>query len=625
MAVAGWAVITTPGTGAGRIISIILLVVLGAMLACVLASRAWPRARAACLPLLRVGWVVVMAGALAACLPAALGHVAAVGRAPRLLSVFHPDPLALSSLLLVALVGLCAGQAGALACIAAAAAVAGGPLVSGLAGACVIVALRDDAARRGRGTGGLLGMALLSMLAPAGPDALAGAGGASRALVLPVVVLMATWPLLHLSWRPGGGRRHVPALRMADVAGFVVGGHLWLRLLACYPDSTVLSERWGYALVALSAGLFLAASLRALVARDMRRVLSGLFGGTAALPVMVAGLGLVARANDLPDMLGGVVACLMLLLAAGCIIWIALLGLCDAIEVEAGQLVLMHLGGLATLMPRVSALLSVGLLALGGMPPLIGFSISWMLLRLFGALPHGGSLAQEIPVVCVLAVMGAGWGVRLLALVRLVGVVLCGRPRTPRGAGACDPPWPVLGRCAAGVALACVVSLLPGGWGALARAGMAQVARQVNGGAVGGSLFALPSPDGVSVLVPLHGAVLLLVVGVMVGAVWWMRGVSATRQVATWEQGAPPAPPWMPFGDPLTQVGAGVFVRLLQDMAGWPEGAAAGVRRALRAWRAGGRCLMLPLLRFPDAPERLAPLALPAGIALAIALLCWLS
>ncbi|PYD64732.1 proton-conducting transporter transmembrane domain-containing protein [Gluconacetobacter entanii] len=600
------------------------------MLACALAPRAWPATRATCAPLLRVGWVVVMVAVLAAELPGLPGHVVASGGMRPLLAMFHPDPLALLALLLVALVGLYAGQGGALACIAAAFAVAGGPLVSGLAGACVIVALHDDAAWRGRGTGGLLGMALLSMLDPIGNGpaafALAGAGAASRAFVLPAVVLMATWPLLHLSWRPGGGRRHVPALRMADVAGFVVGCHLWLRLLACYPDIPVLSERWGDALVALSAGLFLVASLRALVARDVRRVLSGLFGGTAALPVMLAGLGLVARANDLPDMLGGVVACLMLLLAAGSIVWVALLALCDAIGAEAGRLVLMHLGGLATLMPRLSALLSVGLLALGGMPPLIGFSISWMLLRLFGAMPHGGSLAQEIPVVCVLIVMGAAWGVRLLALVRLVGVVLCGRPRTPRGAGACDPPWPVLGRCAAGVALACVVSLLPGAWIALARAGMARVVRQANGPAgAGGTLFALPSPDGVSVLVPVHGFVLLLVVGAMVGMVWWMRGVSATRQVATWEQGAPPAPPWMPFGDPLTQVGAGVFVRLLQDMAGWPEGAAAGLRRALRAWRAGGHALLLPLRRFPDAPERLAPLALPVGVAIAMAILCWLA
>ncbi|MBY4640396.1 hypothetical protein K6L44_10460, partial [Gluconacetobacter entanii] len=84
-------------------------------------------------------------------------------------------------------------------------------------------------------------------------------------------------------------------------------------------------------------------------------------------------------------------------------------------------------------------------------------------------------------------------------------------------------------------------------------------------------------------------------------------------------------PLWMPFGDPPTQVGAGVFVRLLQDMAGWPEGAAAGLRRALRAWRAGGHALLLPLRRFPDAPERLAPLALPVGVAIAMAILCWLA
>ncbi len=614
------------------------------MLACGLVSRAWAMTRPACVPVLRAGWGIVMVATLVALLPLLpepLARIAAGGGASRLVMLFHPDPLALSALLLVALVGLYSGLAGALACSAAAFAVAGGPVVSAMAGACVIVALRDGAARRGRGTGGVLGMALLSMLlstgggiAPAIPPvidpvafATAGQAGLSRGLVLPVAVLMATWPLLHLSWRPGGGRRHLSALRMADVAGFVVGCHLWLRLLACYPDIPVLSERWGYALLALAAGLFLAASLRALVARDMRRVLSGLFGGTAALPVMVTGLGLVARANDLPDMLGGVVACLMLLMAAGCIVWVALLRLVDAMEAEAGRLVLMHLGGLATLMPRLSVLLSVGLLAVGGLPPLIGFSIAWMLLRLFGGLPHGGSLAHEIPIACVMIVMGVAWGVRLLALVRLVGVALCGRPRTPRGAGACDPAWPILGRCVVGVVMACVVSVLPGAWLVVAHAGMAQVARQANGlvGMDAAALFAVPSPDGVSVLVPVHGLVLLLVVGGMVGIVWRMRGVSATRQVATWEQGAPPVPPWMPFGDPLTQVGAGVFVRLLQDMAGWPDGAAIWLRRALRAWRACGRYLVLPLRRVPNAPDRLASLALPVGVAIAMILLCWLS
>ncbi|PYD76953.1 proton-conducting transporter transmembrane domain-containing protein [Novacetimonas pomaceti] len=591
------------------------------MLPCVVVPRAWPVLRTPCAHACRLGWVVVMAATLAGLAPSAGAH----GVSPRLASavagIFHPDALALSALLLLGVVGLYARGDGTSACLAAAFAVGGGPLVAPLAGACVIVVLHDRVMRPGHGTGGLLGMAMLAVMDPL------TLGGTQLACVLPVAVLMASWPLLHLSWRPGGGRRHLSALRMADVAGFVVGCHLWLRMLAGYPDIPVLSERWGDGLVAIAAGLFLAAAVRALVARDVRRVLCGLFGGMAALPVLLAGLGLVARGNDLPEMLDGAVACLFLVMAAGTLTWGALLALAEAMEVEAGRLVLMHLGGMAALMPRLSALLSVALLAIGGVPPLIGFSLSWMVLRLFNALPHADSLAREIPVAAVLIVMGTGWGLRLLALGRLVGVVLCGRPRTPRGAGAADPPVGILVRCALAVAAACAISVMPGAWFRLAGVALGHVTRQGQDGAPARmSLFALPSPDGVAVMLPVRSFMLLAGIGVVVWMLWRLRGVAAARQVATWEQGAPSAPPWMPFGDPLAQVGAGVFVRLVLDMVGWPEGAQAPWKRLLRLRRLAARRMALPPgWLSDDAAARSAPMLLLAVAGVAVALLCWLS
>ncbi|PYD46316.1 hypothetical protein C3920_16015, partial [Novacetimonas pomaceti] len=100
----------------------------------------------------------------------------------------------------------------------------------------------------------------------------------------------------------------------------------------------------------------------------------------------------------------------------------------------------------------------------------------------------------------------------------------------------------------------------------------------------------------------------------------------AARQVATWEQGAPSAPPWMPFGDPLAQVGAGVFVRLVLDMVGWPEGAQAPWKRLLHLRRLAARRMALPPgWLSDDAAARSAPMLLLAVAGVAVALLCWLS
>lgn len=266
--------------------------------------------------------------------------------------------------------------------------------------------------------------------------------------LLPGLCWLATRGLLGLSLSLRVAPRGLRPFHMADIAAMIAAMSLWARLPA---GTAVADMRWGGVLIVAGCLFYMTAFMAALRAPDARRVLTGLAGGTGAIIIMLAGLMLLARADDLPGMAGCAGRTYMLvagLLLAGVLAARAL----DVMEREAGALSLLRLGGLGVLMPRLSALFALALLAESGLPPLLGFSIIWMLLRLLASMPHAGGLAGEVPLLLALAVLGVGWAVRMLALVRIVAVMLCGRPRTPRRGGGRPARARPMGRAGGGTA-----------------------------------------------------------------------------------------------------------------------------------------------------------------------------
>ncbi|GBQ49987.1 hypothetical protein AA15973_1938 [Komagataeibacter sucrofermentans DSM 15973] len=469
-----------------------------------------------------VAWPGVFAGGPDVMLLVPLGLVAALARIPRDCS----------------------------ASLGAALAVIGGGVVSSIGAGWVLLALcRTPQAGRRHAPD------MIALLLVAAGSRFPGQVG----YLLPGLCWLATQGLLGLSLSLRVAPRGLRPFHMADIAAMIAAMSLWARLPA---GTAVADMRWGGVLIVAGCLFYMTASWRALRAPDARRVMTGLAGGTGAIIITLAGLMLLARADDLPGMASCAQRTYLLvagLLLAGVLAVRAL----DVMEREAGALLLFRLGGLGVLMPRLSALFALALLAESGLPPLLGFSIIWMLLRLLASMPHAGGLAGEVPLLLALAVLGVGWAVRMLALVRIVAVMLCGRPRTPRGAGAADPPvreqWAVLG---AGLPIM-LVSIWPGWWLALMQGADAQVASAWPHLAA----VALTAPDGGAALHPARLCLFAALVGAVVAVVRRLARRPPARQVAGWQQGAPVVPPWMVFGDPLTQVGPGNPARMLLDMA----------------------------------------------------------
>jgi hydrogenase-4 component B len=193
---------------------------------------------------------------------------------------------------------------------------------------------------------------------------------------------------------------------------------------------------WGPALILIGfAGAGFGIS-QALAQRDLKRVLA--YSSIENMGLILIGLGIafwgVALGSPAVAALGA--------LAAGFHLWShvlmkGLLFLCAGSVLHgAGTRDLETLGGLSRRMPMTSLLLTLGAVAIAGLPPLNGFVGEWLLLRgLFaGAVVRGGAPGvASLLAVGALAFVGA---LAALCFVRLVGIALLGNARSEAAAHA---------------------------------------------------------------------------------------------------------------------------------------------------------------------------------------------
>jgi len=375
------------------------------------------------------------------------------------------------------------------------------------------------------GTAGLCGLWLRSGQGTAAPQAYAGTRGQDATGA--AAALAAAVPL----------------------AGLYVLTRLVLDL--CGPATPLW---WGVPVLAAGSAAVAAGGLRAATAARMEEIVEAVVAGAGGLAVAGLGVALLGRGADLPLLaalaLGGVG---LLVLAQGPLVALLALGTA-AVGLAAGTTALARLGGLLGRMPVTGACLLVAAASVARLPVSAGFAGGWMVAEALLQAPRLGRPWLGVALAAALAAGACGTALFAAAALRLVGTALLGRPRSPRGAAADDVAAPLRQVLMALAAALGAIGVAPPLALSLAGPAVAQLSLAVPEGAASAAWTVSPLRDGAGyAALPLAG-----LVAVAAAALAWAMLRRMARGVVErpgWEGGFAAPPPWLPFGDPATQLG----------------------------------------------------------------------
>ncbi len=429
------------------------------------------------------------------------------------------------------------------------------------------------------GGGGALSFAALRALPPAGWRA-----GLVLLTALAGIALQAGWVL---ALKP-------PSLPDAVVSS-VFPALLTYLLMRVLLDLAGPAQplAWGVPIVLLGIGFGAIGAWRAILAPDLSGTLRDATLAQVGLSLIGIGVVAIARAADQPDLAAFALAGTLVQVTAHAGFKLLLMLGARAVRGAAGTEAFASLGGISRGMPLTTACLLAGALSLAALPLSAGFVGPWTLLQsLFAAARLGGAAVQLLLLAAALSV-GLIAALLAFAALRLVGVGLLGRPRTPRTAGAVEPP-----RAARAVLLTLAALVVAAGlWPAALVALAAPAVRALTAAPLGlaQTWWAITPPLDTDGYLPLAIAALL-------GAIWAAivlirRGLAlpSAREAPGWAGGYAPPPAWLPFGDPALQIDAtsfsaglaGTLLRAGGDLAKAIEAAAPpGLRPALAPWPA---------------------------------------
>lgn len=404
-----------------------------------------------------------------------------------------------------------------------------------------------------------LGTTAIAGLAILGATALGGQGGNA----VPVQPAAAAVYVLALAG-PGAlaglvpfQRWSIPAHRAAPsrVAALLSGTmqplafYLLLRLLLGGAGDA--PAWWGLPLLAVGCVTALTGAWRAATEAEADCCLAGLTERQSGLTAIGIALALAGRANDVPRMAEAATGAVLLLVWSQALCGTLGQLAAGAVRAGAGSRQLVLLGGLIHSMPVTAWGMAAALYGVSILPVGAGFAALWLLAQAVLAAPPGLELAL---VAATLAVSGA---LSTVAVVRVWGIVFLGRPRGPRTAGAIDVGKQAQPPLIALAALAGLMGVFPNGALMLADAALRQVA----------GIGAGDTPDLIGFTVYPALWLVLLTLAVVWLVCWLLRrrGLPPARTGAPWMDGFAPTPPWLPFGDPLTQSAGAGFVPSLPD------------------------------------------------------------
>ena len=330
----------------------------------------------------------------------------------------------------------------------------------------------------------------------------------------------------------------------------LLAAYLPLRILfdLCGP---VQPMWWALPLLIAGAAIAVVTTWHAATADTLHTSMAANVRNQFGMALVALGVALLARTVDLP-------ALTTLALEA---FWLAVtcLGLCeplllhaaDGIEKAAGTRQLDRLGGLIRGLPTTSACCLAGLFALSFAPPGLGFAAFWQTFTSLLAVSRADGLGLQLLVALTAAAIALSLTLATLSGVRLFATAFLGRPRTPRAAVAEELPRQTRLALTGLAAFVVLLGIIP------------ELARLPAIGWSGGSAFPLD-------LRPAYFATVIaaLLVLAAIAATWIRRqgGVREQRREPAWMDGFAAPPPWLPFGDPATQIGPASFIDPLRRL-----------------------------------------------------------
>ncbi len=393
------------------------------------------------------------------------------------------------------------------------------------------------------------------------PDALAALNWI--ALILCLAPLAGLAPV-HRSLS-GAGEATAPAgSALLEGAGTPLAFYALLRVPSALTGRPL--PAWcGVALLLPGVAAVLIGGIRATRKDTLGDILTAGTARHAGITATALGLAVVARTLDLPQV--SVLALAAVLVAAAVQAVCGTLGaLCArAIHHGAATKHLTRLGGMIHTMPVCAGCLLVGSFGLAAVPPGPGFALFWLVFQALLAEIQAASPALQAVLLIAASSLALGAALSVVALVRLIGVVCLGRPRTPRAAAAKPlarpATTPLLCLAGASIALGTFV-------GPLLRLLVNPAIHEVLGASLGpraGLLGVVVAPGGRG-YAALPVSVLL--------ALSWGAAVRLRRRLRpadrcagpAWEGGFAASAPWLPFGDPQMQTSGAGFTPLPEEL-----------------------------------------------------------
>jgi hydrogenase-4 component B len=237
-----------------------------------------------------------------------------------------------------------------------------------------------------------------------------------------------------LAWRRPAERCWTRAALTAGT-GMPAATYLLIRIIADLSASAAQSG-WGIVLLFAGGSISVVQSWRSAAHPDVDGSVTCLVRCQFGLAMIGVGLALICRIEDLPAAASFAWAATFLLAIGASVAGTLLSIAANAIGASAGTYRLSRLGGLVHSMPAMSAALAAGLLALSALLPGLGFDCLWLLLQSILSAPRTGGLLSQLPLALAAGAIALSAALATAASVRLAGIALLGRPRTPRGAGA---------------------------------------------------------------------------------------------------------------------------------------------------------------------------------------------
>ena len=374
----------------------------------------------------------------------------------------------------------------------------------------------------------------------------------SHATATAVLTLLA---VAGLAWPRAAERCWTRDALTAGVV-FPTTTYLLLRLVADLSGSAGQAW-WGFIMLLAGGSVAVLQGWRSAAHADIDTSIAALHRRQTGLAMTGVGLALIARAADLSGAASFALEAVFLTAIGGSLAGTLALLASHAIGASAGTYRLSRLGGLVHLMPGTSAALAAGILALSALPPGMGFASLWLLFQSILSAPRTGGLLSQLPLAVTAAALALSAALATTASVRLIGIALLGRPRTPRGSGARESKSPLR-----------TILLTLGGVSLLAGVVPGPVLRLLADPAI---RMLVGVPPGRSALLSVSGTApgylalpVLALLALATGAVMLVsrRSRQDRKPLGIWADGMAP-PGGLPFGEPAAQsAGAGFLPTL---------------------------------------------------------------